>query len=268
MTIKVFVADDHPDARWAIIDSLAHTRDIEVVPADVTRREVAYQLPRTIEPTLEKIYSCKPAVVVMDVRWPPDRSAGIRASRLIKDKLPMTRVLLYTQHVEADLIVEAVLEGGVDGYVSKDNYPSYMLVDAIRAVHRGMPFFVPEVVDRLLKIVRKDVVPGVVDRIIAGRLDFERKTPKPADQKLTETEMAVLRRLARGESNPAIARVLNLSASSVKGSVHTIYQKLGVHDALADPKDVEPRVMAVLVGVRQGYVSVEDLVSTWVGESL
>ncbi len=268
MTIGVFVADDNPDTRWAIIDHLAHTQGFDVVPPEVARRDVAYKMPREIEPTLNLIYSYKPAVVVMDISWSHDRNAGIRASRLIKDRVATTRVLLYSHYVETDLVVEAVLEGGVDGYVSKDDYPSYMLLEAIRTVQRGLPYFVPEVVDRLLKIVRKDVKPDVVDRILTGLQGSYHNSPTPIGQQLTKTEADVLKHLARGKSNAAIARALSLGDSSVKGYVHNIYQKLGVSEVLADPKDVAPRVMAVLIGVRQGYVKVEDLASAWSASEL
>ena len=262
MNTTVFVAENHPDARWAIIDSLTHTAGFEVLPPDARNREFAYKLPREIKPTLDLIYGSKPDVVVMDIWWPPDRSAGIWASRQIKDKLPTTRILLYSQYVEADLVVHAALEGGVDGYVSKDEYPSNLLPAAIRTIRRGLPYFVPEVVDQLLRIIRKDMVPTVVDRLLADLQESKSESERSVGLRLSETESKVLKRMARGERNAAIARNLSLSESSVKGLVHQIYEKLGVREAFAETNDVELRVMAVLIGVREGYVTAEDLMST------
>lgn len=259
MTIQVFVADDLPDIRWAIIDSLAQVEDFQVVPAEARKREIAYGMPRQIEPTLDLIFRVLPNVVVMDIGWPSDRNAGIRASRQIKERLPATHVLLYSQYVEADLVLQAVLEGGVDGYVSKAEYPSTMLPVAIRTIHQGLPYFVPEVVDRLLKIVRKDVTPPVIDKLLVALRAAEAST-HPAGQRLSVTETDVLKRMARGESNRAIARHLHLSEATVKGCVHSIYDKLGAREVTGASGDVEPRVMALLIGVQRGYVAAADLV--------
>ena len=72
----------------------------------------------------------------------------------------------------------------------------------------------------------------------AAPLAPERPLPLPAGPppqvgpavELTARERDVLRLLAAGKSNPAIARALLLSTSTVKGHVQHILGKLGVDD--------------------------------------
>ena len=59
---------------------------------------------------------------------------------------------------------------------------------------------------------------------------------------LTPRERDVLREMAHGRSNGAIARALHLSVSSVEKNVNSIFTKLGLENSA----DVHRRVAAVL----------------------
>src|SRR5690606_25228169 len=66
-------------------------------------------------------------------------------------------------------------------------------------------------------------------------------------ESLSERELDVLRRLAAGESNKAIADGLSISPYTVKTHLRNIYTKL----------DVSTRTEAMTVALQQGMVSVE-----------
>ena len=76
------------------------------------------------------------------------------------------------------------------------------------------------------------------------RLMHQVATPAAASplDVLTDRERDVLRLIARGKSNKAIASTLFLSVGTVKGYVSTILAKLGVHD----------RTQAALFAVEHG----------------
>ena len=50
---------------------------------------------------------------------------------------------------------------------------------------------------------------------------------------LSDRELAILKGLARGLTAPAIAKELDLSASTIKSYLQRVYEKLGVSDRAA-----------------------------------
>jgi DNA-binding NarL/FixJ family response regulator len=242
--IKVFIAEDSPETRYGIAMNLASTDEFEILPPGVTDLQKANHLPCDIPDTLKLIRDNKPDVVVMDIKWGPNLFAGIEAARQIKDDLPACRVVLYSNYVDRERVVRAVLEGQVDGYIPKEGYPSYMLPEAIRTVYKGLPYFVPEVVQRLLSIISNPAGATFVgDR----------------NELLNETELKVLKHIARGESNSTIAGDIGYAEGAIKGIVRKIYINLGIHEEY--PKgNVDLRVMAILKGLELGYLNFSDLV--------
>ena len=141
-----------------------------------------------------------PDVVLMDLRMPG--MDGVAAIRAIRSEFPDARILALTTY-EGDVDIHRALEAGARGYLLKDMLLTDVLA-AIRAVHRG-----------------ERVIPPVV----AGRLaEF---TPR-AD--LTAREVEVLQLVARGLSNPAVARAIGRTDETVKLHLKNIFAKLGVAD--------------------------------------
>jgi two-component system nitrate/nitrite response regulator NarL len=117
----------------------------------------------------------------------------------------------------------AVLRAGAAGYIRKDAEPETLLA-AIRAVARGRTY---------------------VDPYLARRVAEDGVSPDD----LTDRERDVLRHLALGESNKAIADVLCVSEETVKTHVGHILSKLGV----------ENRAQAVVQALKRGLVSLEEI---------
>src|SRR5581483_1798258 len=113
---------------------------------------------------------------------------------------------------EDDDSVFAALRAGASGYVLKD-MDEADLIRAIRAVANGEAIFGP----------------GVASRVLAYFAAPRRAAP-PLFPELTEREREILGLLARGKSNPAIARDLSLSPKTVANHVSNIFGKLQVAD--------------------------------------
>jgi len=155
-----------------------------------------------------------PDVVLMDLRMPG--MDGVAAIRAIRSEFPDARILALTTY-EGDVDIHRALEAGARGYLLKDMLLTDVLA-AIRAVHRG-----------------ERVIPPVV----AARLaEF---TPR-AD--LTAREVEVLQLVARGLSNPAVARAIGRTDETVKLHLKNIFAKLGVAD----------RTEAVTVALSRGIL--------------
>jgi len=174
------------------------------------------------EQLLAAVAEHHPDVVVTDVRMPPGYTdEGVRAALLIRRQWPQTAVLLLSQYVEeryaADLLTGDTR--GV-GYLLKERVANVDdFLDALERVAAGGTALDPEVVSQLLL----------------------RRQSGPLDS-LTPREREVLRRMAEGLSNVAIAQALVVSESAVAKHISSIFAKL----QLAPTEGEHRRVLAVL----------------------
>jgi len=189
--IRVLVADDHPIVRSGIVALLSTAPDIEVVAEAVDGRE-AVDLAIALEPDL----------VVMDLRMP--RLDGDEATALILSARPAVRVIVLTTY-ETDASILTAIEAGASGYLLKAA-PQEEILAGIRSVARGEVALAPSIAAMLV-----------------GRL----KTPAVT---LSPRETEVLRLVAQGLSNPAIAKKLFLGEATVKTHLLHAFEKLEVGD--------------------------------------
>ena len=168
----------------------------------------------------------RPDVVVMDVRMP--RVDGLTATGLLSAQPGGPAVLVVTTY-DLDEYVFGALRAGAAGFLLKDAEPAD-LVAAVRTVASG---------DGV-------VAPGATRRLIA---ELARLQPRPATDPrlslLTPREAEVLRHVARGGSNTAIARALSIIESTVKAHVTRLLTKL----------DIRSRAQAVVFAYDNGVVT-------------
>jgi DNA-binding NarL/FixJ family response regulator len=112
-----------------------------------------------------------------------------------------------------DESVFAALRAGACGYTLKGSHPDD-IVAAVRAVARGEAVFGAGVAERMLRHFSRSV------------------TVAPFPQ-LTEREHEVLRLLAAGADNAAIARRMGVSGKTVRNHVSNVITKLQVSDRTA-----------------------------------
>jgi DNA-binding NarL/FixJ family response regulator len=157
---------------------------------------------------------------------PPDSTdEGIRAARALRESHPELGVVVLSQYSEPAYAL-ALLETGSDrrAYLLKDRVDDRsQLVGAIRSVAEGGSYVDPKVVERLVKA-----------KSAAERSPLAELTPR---------ELDVLREMAQGANNAAIAEALVVTERSVEKYVHSIFAKLG----LTWEENVNRRVKAVLV---------------------
>lgn len=161
------------------------------------------------EEAVRKVAELTPDLVVMDLKMP--RMNGVEATRAIRAAHPDLPVLVLTTYDDDEWIVEAI-RGGATGYLLKDAGGDE-LVAAILGTLAGRTYVDPSVAGRLLSFVRQG---GPPDRAILDPLSGR--------------ERQVLRLLASGMTNGAIADRLALAEGTVRNHVSTILLKLGVAD--------------------------------------
>jgi two-component system, NarL family, response regulator LiaR len=168
----------------------------------------------------------RPDVTLMDMNMPLLSGADAIAEIVSRD--PDARVLVLSGTGEEHAMRDALL-AGAQGFLLK-TAPTRDIVAGIRAVHEGRSLISPQ------------VAAGLVFRL------RERATEPPAPvvqlppPDLTTRELDVLRLVAAGKENSAIAGELFLSPKTVKNHVATILDKLAIDN----------RVQAAVFAVRHG----------------
>ena len=196
--IRVMLVDDHGIVREGLRAILSLHPDIDVVCDAVDGHQA-----------LEKMRSCMPDVVIMDITMPG--MDGMEATRRLAKAYPETRVLVLSQH-DTDRHILSVLKAGASGYVYKRSVGSE-LVAAIHTVHAGGCYLPPQVAQMVLQHVR----------VIS---DDDEKEASP----LTEREREVLKLVVEGYTNQQIADLLCLSKRTVMCHRANIASKLGIHN--------------------------------------
>jgi DNA-binding NarL/FixJ family response regulator len=175
------------------------------------------------EEAMAVIEAERPDIVVMDVRMPPTHTdEGLRAAIRAREQWPEIAVLVLSQWVEERYATE-LLAGSTTGvgYLLKDRVADVRdFVDAVRRVGAGGTALDPDVVSQLLATSRN-------------------RSPLAA---LTPRETEVLKLMAEGRSNRAIAEALVVSDGAVEKHVSNIFMKLDLPIADTDHR----RVLAVL----------------------
>ena len=178
---------------------------------------------------VELVRADPPDVAVLDLRMPPGyASEGLETAAAIRGLAPGVGLMILSQYVEVHhaLRLMTEFEGGV-GYLLKDRVSDLAVFGAqVRSVARGETVIDPELVTRLVA----------------------RRRERDPLQDLTGRERAVLRLMAQGRSNAAVAGELHLAVKTVEAHVTAIFTKLGL---LADERE-HRRVLAVLTFLRGG----------------
>jgi DNA-binding NarL/FixJ family response regulator len=176
-------------------------------------------------------------VVVLDIRMPPTfTTEGIELARRVRRDHPGTGIVVLSQHDDPEYALE-LLEGGSAGvaYLLKERLgDADRLLQAIDEVRAGGSMLDPKIVSALLEAQR---------RRTASRLAG-----------LTPRELEVLRLMASGKGNAAIARDLSISDRSVEKHSNSIFRKLGLSEEL----DLNRRVAAVLFYLQRGDLAGTD----------
>ena len=201
-TTRILVADDHPVVRAGIVGLLETVSDFTVVGEAVSGEEA-------VELAAEQ----QPDVVLMDLRMPG--IGGVEATRRLVTALPSTHVLIFTTYEEDDQILAAI-EAGAAGYLVKAA-PADELIAGVRAVSARQMVLAPSIAALLVERARGE----------GAREDQAAAVDRP---RLTPRETEILRLVAQGLSNPAIAEHLCIGESTVKTHLLHVFEKLEVAD--------------------------------------
>ncbi len=198
--IRVAIVDDHAIVRTGLRQFFSEQVDLRVCGEASNGHEA-----------LELVRQGEIDVLLMDLSM-PDQS-GVDALAAIKARAPELPVLILSGFPE-EHYATALLKQGAAGYLNKECDPEE-IVKAIRTVFRGRKYITAGVAERLAETLGGD----------ADKLPHEL---------LSERELQVFLRLARGETVGHIADGMSLSVKTVSTYRTRVMEKL----ALASNSDL------------------------------
>jgi DNA-binding NarL/FixJ family response regulator len=167
------------------------------------------------EEAVENFRLYRPDITLMDLQLPGLN--GIEAINRILNEFPDARIIVLTTYTGDAQVVRA-LRAGARAYILKGHVHRELL-EAIHTVHAGRKRIPPDIATELADHLTED--------------------------ELTIREIEVLRLIATGNSNKAIADRLSIGETTVKSHVTNILSKLSAND----------RAHAVTIGLKRGIIA-------------
>lgn len=169
------------------------------------------------EEALERYRELRPDVVLMDLRMPV--MDGLTTTQAILAEFPDARIVVLTTY-DGDEDIYRSLEAGAKGYLLKDMLRTEVL-SVVRTVHRG-----------------SRGIPAPIAARLAEHMPRIELTPR---------ELEIFRMVAKGLSNPEIARAIGRTEGTVKVHLKNILAKLNADD----------RTEAVTTALKRGFIRLE-----------
>lgn len=161
------------------------------------------------EATLLALETLSPDAVIVDLAM----RDGITFAEQIRDRVRRAKTVAFAVS-DLDKCVVACAKAGICGYVPKDGTAEDIVLTVFHAV-RGELHCTPKFAAMLLTQL--------------AALAPETRVDKAGAPKLTPRQQEILEQISRGLSNKEIARLLGISAATVKNHVHHVLEKLSVH---------------------------------------
>ena len=220
LRVRAVLVDDHPVV-LAGLKSVLERAAVAVVAAGTTGAEA-----------LRLVADHRPDVLVLDLHL-PDMN-GLEVLRRLRHLGYPVAVLVLTAARDETLML-TLLREGAQGYVLKDEALE-VLPHAVRAVAQGETWLSPSVATQVVRRLRAEA---------AAPSSPPSSGPVPP---LTRREAEVLRLLAQGLDNAAIAARLVITKRTVQNHISAIYAKLGVRS----------RTEAMRLAIERGWVSLGE----------
>ncbi|HTS28287.1 MAG TPA: response regulator transcription factor [Bryobacteraceae bacterium] len=163
---------------------------------------------------IQQFREYRPDVTLMDLQMPD--MGGIEAIICIRNEFPEARIIVLTTYT-GDVQVARALKAGARAFVLKAKL-NRELLETIRSVHAGHNRIPLELAAQMAE--------------------------HAADGELSARELDVLRLIAAGNGNKAIAARLEIGEETVKSHVTNILSKLRARD----------RTHAVTIGLKRGII--------------
>ena len=192
----VLIADDHQLILDGIINLLKKHHELTIIGTATNGHEL-----------VKKAIELTPDIIITDIEMP--EQSGIEAIKVIKDKLPKTKIVVLSMH--NDSVIESILvKLEVDGIIYK-NANEEIIEKGILEVASGNKF---------KHSSEKRAAPILSEGVKLEEVD------------LTSREIQIIKMVAEGYTNKEIAVLINISPRTVDTHRSNLMKKLNLHSAV------------------------------------
>ena len=199
--IQVIVVDDHPLFRLGLKATFKDRHPDICVIGEADCGEALFRLLTTTTAD----------IVLLDINLPDIN--GVEIARRLRRDYPAFKILAISAENTAET-VKAMLEAGIDGFISKRQSDVNELAEAIRTVMSGLEYF------------GRDISTIIYDVFVS-----KRKTTVISSD-FTEREKEIILACRDGLMCKEIADRLNISTHTVNAHKKNIFQKLGINNTM------------------------------------
>ncbi len=190
--MKILIADDHEVVRRGI-------REILVEGLSFIQVGEAGDTSSLVEMALAEDWD----IVISDLSMPG--GGGIEAIRRIREMKPVQKILIITIYPEEQYAIR-VFQAGATGFLNKDTAPD-QLIRAVQTIMDGKKYIQPSLAEKMTAVI------GLEANLLPHEL-------------LSEREMEVMLRIAKGQSVSQIAKELSLNPNTINTYRSRILQKM------------------------------------------
>jgi DNA-binding NarL/FixJ family response regulator len=192
MKYRIIIIEDNTPLANAFAESINKTKNFEVI-----------SIYDNCEDAIRSITKDDADIYLMDIELPGIN--GVEGTKLIKQQLPKTNILMVTVHENSAMVFDALC-AGASGYLTKSLSPEQLINALNETMNGGAPMSI-----------------NIAKMVVSS---FKRPTSKIL---LSERETEVLTLLSQGNSYNVIANKLFISKNTIKFHLKKIYAKLQVN---------------------------------------
>lgn len=225
--LRVFVIDHHEIYRHGLRDLLNSTEEFQVV-AEAGRFQDA----------IRQIVGLPVDTILIDLELPDVQ--GMEALHRMRELVPFLRIVILTDTLREDLLLEAML-AGANGYLTREMFATD-IVAALRGLKRGELALSPALATRAIHLLVESArdLHSRLHTYLGSEAGKTRALQSSAAEAsmpvathpllslLTSQEHRVFQLMRQGLSNKQIALQLSISPFTVGKHVQHILRKLGV----------------------------------------
>ena len=199
--INTILVDDHSLFRLGIRAALDSAHDDIYIMGEADCAATLFAMLETASPD----------VLLLDILLPD--MTGVEIARRLKAERPEIKILAISSENSA-ATVRAMLEIGIDGFISKREGGANEIAHAIRSVALGLEYFGSDISDIIYKIY------------------VSKKCTSEVTPEFSEQERRIIELCREGLPSKLIADRLCISPRTVDNHKNTIFRKLGINSTL------------------------------------
>jgi len=199
--INAILVDDHELFRLGLKTAISSNHPDICIVGEAETGEELFRILETTEAD----------ILLLDINLP--EMSGIEIAQRIKSENPKMKILVISSENTA-VVIQALLQIGIDGFISKRMGSMDVLANAIRSIMSGFEYFGKDISD------------------IIYRIYVSKKNTSEVTVEFTEQEKIIIELCRDGLPSKLIADRLSISSRTVENHKNNIFRKLGINSTI------------------------------------